>query len=49
MDTDYADDLGLLVNSPAQTECLQHSSEQTSRGIGSYLNSDKKKEFMSFK
>ena len=39
--TDYADDLVLLANTPAQAESLLHSLEQTASGIGLYVNSDK--------
>ena len=46
MDTDYADDIALLANSPAQTESLLHSMEQAG-GIGLHDNADKK-EYMCF-
>ena len=45
---DYADDLALLVKSPAQAESLLPSLEQAARGIGLYVNSDKA-EFTCFK
>ena len=41
MDTDYGDDLALLVNTPAQAKCLLHGLEQVARSIGLYMNSDK--------
>ena len=40
-DADYADDLILLANTPAQAESLQHSLKQAARGFGLYVNSDK--------
>ena len=33
-DADYADDLVLLANTPAQAESLLNSQEQTAGGIG---------------
>ena len=33
-DADYADDIELLANTPAQAESLLHSLEQTAGGIG---------------
>ena len=44
-DTDYADDLVLLANTPAQAKSLPYSMELAARGIGLYVNSDKT-EFM---
>ena len=44
-DADYADDLVLLANTPAEAKSLLHSLEQTARGIGLYENLDKT-EFM---
>ena len=44
-DADYADDLVLLANTPAQAESLLHSLEQAARGFCLYVNSDKT-EFM---
>ena len=41
MDADYANDIVLLANSPAQTESLLHSLEQATGGIGLYVNIDK--------
>ena len=46
-DADYADDLALLANTPAQAESLLHSLEQSARGIGLHVNSDKT-QFMCF-
>ena len=37
-DEDYADDIALLVNAPAQAETLLHSLEQPSAGIGLHVN-----------
>ena len=37
-DTDYADDLVILVNAPAQAETLLYSLEQTAAGIGLHVN-----------
>ena len=45
---DYAADLALLANTPAQAKSLLHSLEKAARGIGLYVNSDKT-EFMCFK
>ena len=45
---DYADDLLLLTNTPAQAESLQDSLEQAASGSGVYMNADKT-EFMSGK
>ena len=44
-DTNYADDLSLLVNLPTQAEFLLHCPEQTTGSIG--FSADKNKtEFM---
>ena len=40
-DADYADDLTLLANTPAQAKFLLHSLKKTARCIGLYVNSDK--------
>ena len=40
-DTDYADDIALLVNTPNQAETLLHSFERAAAGIGLYLNAHK--------
>ena len=40
-DADYADDIMLLANTPAQAETLLHSLERAAGGIGLYLNADK--------
>ena len=45
MDADYADDIALLANTPAQAESLLHSLEQAAGGIGLHVNRDKT-EFM---
>ena len=37
-DADYADDIALLVNAPAQAETLLHSLEGAAAGIGLYVN-----------
>jgi len=47
-DADYADDLALLADTPAQAESLLHSLEEAAKDIGLYVNSGKT-EFMSFK
>ena len=48
-DTDFADDLALLANNPAQIESLLHSMEQAVKGgIGFNMNATKT-EFMCFK
>ena len=39
--TDYADDIALLANTPAQVEILLHSLEWAAAGIGLYVNPDK--------
>ena len=43
----YADDIVLLENSPAQPESLLHSLEQAAGGIGLHVNADKT-EYMCF-
>ena len=40
-DADYADDIALLANSPAQAENLQHSLERAAAGIGLHVNAHK--------
>ena len=40
MDTDYADDIMLQANTPAQAESLLHSLEWTAGGIGLHVNAD---------
>ena len=47
-DADYADDIALLANTPAQDETLQHSLERAAGGIGLYVNAHKT-EYMCFK
>ena len=46
-DTDYANDIVLLANTPAQAESLLHSLEQAAAGIGLHINADKM-EYMCF-
>ena len=46
-DADYADDIALLVNTPAQAETLLHSLERATSGIGFHVNAHKK-EYMRF-
>ena len=46
-DVDYADDIALLANTPAQAESLLHSLERAAGGIGLHVNADKT-EFMCF-
>ena len=41
MDADYADDIALLANTPAQAEFLQHSLERAEGVIGLHVNSYK--------
>ena len=41
MDMDYADDIALLANIPAQPETLLHSLERAAAGIGFHVNADK--------
>ena len=40
-DTDYADDIAILANTPDQTETLLHSLERAAAGIGLYVNAHK--------
>ena len=40
-DTDYADDIALLANAPAQAETLLHSLEQAAAGISLNVNEQK--------
>ena len=40
-ETDDADDLAFLANTPTQAESLLHSLEQTARGIGLHMNTNK--------
>ena len=40
-DSDYADDIALLTNTPNQAETLQHSLEQATAGIGLHVNAHK--------
>ena len=40
MDTDYADDISLLANTPTQAESLLHSLEQAAGDIGHHVNAD---------
>ena len=40
-DTDYADDIAILANSPNQAETLQHSLERAAVGIDLYVNAHK--------
>ena len=47
-DADYANDLVLLANTPAQAESLLHSLEQAGGGIGLHMNANKA-EFICFK
>ena len=46
-DADYADDIALLVNAPAQAETLLHSLEWVAAGIGLHVNTHKT-EYTSF-
>ena len=46
-DADYADDIALLANTPAQAETLLYSLELVASGIGLYVNTDKT-EYMCF-
>ena len=41
MDADYAEDMALLANAPAQAETLQHSLERAVAGISLHVNADK--------
>ena len=40
-DADYADDIALLANAPAQAETLLHSLERATAGIGLHVNAHK--------
>ena len=40
-DADYADDIAILANAPAQAETLQHSLERAAAGIGLHVNAHK--------
>ena len=46
-DVDYADDIAILVNTPAQAETLLHSLERATAGKGLHVNADKT-EYMCF-
>ena len=46
-DADYADDIALMANAPAQAETLLHSLERTAAGIGLHVNAHKT-EYMRF-
>ena len=46
-DADYADDIAILANAPAQAETLQHNLERTAAGIGLHVNAHKT-EYMCF-
>ena len=46
-DADYADDIALLINSPAQAETPLHSLERAAAGIGLHVNAHKT-EYMCF-
>ena len=41
METDYADDIALLANTPAQAETLLHSQKRAAAGIGLHVNAHK--------
>ena len=41
MDVDYADNIALQANSPAQAESLLHSLERATAGIGLHVNAEK--------
>ena len=41
MDVEYADDVALLANTPAQVETLLHCLERTAAGISLHVNADK--------
>ena len=41
--TDYADNMALLANTPAQVKTLIHSQEWAAAGIGLHVNTDKMK------
>ena len=40
-DTDYADDIALLANAPAQAESQLHGLEEAASSIGLHVNADK--------
>ena len=40
-DADYADDIGILANTPNQAEPLLHSLERAAAVIGLYVNAHK--------
>ena len=46
-DVDYADDIALLANTPAQVKTLLHSLERAAAGIGHHVNAHKM-EYMCF-
>ena len=46
-DADYADNIPLLANTPAQAETLLHSLEQAAAGTGLHVNANKT-EYMCF-
>ena len=46
-DTDYADEITLLANTPTQAQLLLHSLERATGGIGLHVNTNKA-EFMCF-
>ena len=41
-DVNYADDIALLANTPAQAETLLHSLEKAAAGTGLHINTHKK-------
>ena len=45
---DNADDIGLLINTPAQAESSMHSLEQSTKSTGRYMNANIT-EYMCFK
>ena len=47
MDTDYANDIALLTNTPTQAKTLPHSLEQAATGIGLHVDAHKT-EYMCF-
>ena len=47
IDANYADDIALLANAPAQAETLLHSLERATAGMGLHVNAHKT-EYMSF-
>ena len=46
-DADYADDIAILANAPAQAETLLHTLERATAGIGFHVNAHKM-EYMCF-